>query len=67
MPQEQRERLELLHDKQQREGLTIAEQQEEKALLTLYQETILVRAQAAVLLKHRNYDVTDPSQFQPLE
>lgn len=67
MPKEQRERLEALHDKQQREGLTISEQQEEKNLLKLYQETILVRAQAAVLLKHRNYDVTDPSQFQPLE
>jgi hypothetical protein len=50
---EQRERLETLHDKQQRERLTVEEQAEEQALLSLYRETLLVRAQAAVLLKQR--------------
>lgn len=63
----QRDRLEALHDKQQRQGLTSDEQAEEKALLQLYRETILVRAQAAVLLKQRGYDVSDPQQFAPLE
>lgn len=67
MTAEQRERLEALHDKQQREGLTAEEQVEEQALLTLYRETLLVRAQAAVLLKQRGYDVSDPQQFAPLE
>lgn len=62
----QRERLEELHDKEQREGLTAAEQAEEQALLALYRETMLVRAQAAVLLKKRGYDVADPQQFAPL-
>ena len=63
---EQRERLESLHDQQQRAGLTPDEEREEQALLTLYRETLLVRAQAAVLLKQRGYDVADPEQFAPL-
>ena len=62
----QRERLEVLHIQQQRGTLTSAEQAEEQALLALYRETLLVRAQAAVLLKQRGYDVTDPDQFAPL-
>jgi hypothetical protein len=62
----QRERLEALHDKQQREGLSTEEAREEQALLELYRETVLVRAQAAVLLKQRGYDTSDPQQFAPL-
>jgi hypothetical protein len=62
----QRERLEELHLKQQREGLAAAEQEEERALLTLYRETLLVRAQAAILLKQRGYDIADAEQFAPL-
>ena len=64
---EQRERMAELHDKQQRQGLTSAEQTEEKALLTYYRETLLIRAQAAVLLKQRTYDVSDPTQFHPVK
>jgi predicted ArsR family transcriptional regulator len=66
MTAEQRERLEALHDKQQREGLMAEEEAEEQALLSLYRETLLVRAQAAVLLKQRGYDVSEPLQFAPL-
>ena len=66
MPPEQRNRLATLHDKQQYALLTPEEQAEEQALLTLYRETLLVRAQAAVLLKQRGYDVSDPEQFTPL-
>lgn len=66
MAPEQRARLEALHDQQQRSGLDKDEQAEERALLGLYHETMLVRAQAAVLLKQRGYDVTDPDQFAPL-
>ncbi|MDX1520095.1 MAG: hypothetical protein R3264_00530 [Anaerolineae bacterium] len=67
MPLEQRERLEALHLKQQDTGLTASEQQEEQNLLKLYQETLLIRAQAAMLLKQRNYDVSNPEQFLPIE
>jgi len=64
MPSEHQQRLEFLHDKQQQDGeLSDAEKAEELALQKLYRETILVRAQAAVLLQQRNYDVSDPSQF----
>jgi hypothetical protein len=65
---EQRERLEMLHHRQQQQqGLTDTEKAEEQALLTLYRETVLIRAQAAVLLKGRGYDVSDPRQFAPLQ
>ena len=66
MPPERRARLATLHDKQQYISLTPEEQAEEQALLRLYRETLLVRAQAAVLLKQRGYDVFDPEQFTPL-
>src|SRR5215475_10676153 len=66
MSPEQRARLATLHDKQQYTSLTPEEQAEEQVLLRLYRETLLVRAQAAVLLKQRGYDVFDPEQFTPL-
>jgi hypothetical protein len=47
MAPEQRKRLESLHLQQQRTSLTAEEQAEEKALLALYRDTLLVRAQAA--------------------
>lgn len=63
MLEEQWMRLQALHDKQQQEGLTLAEQDEEQALLKLYWETHLVGEQAAALLRQRNYDVPDPTRF----
>lgn len=63
----QRERLEELNDKQQRELLFEEEHAEAEALTQLYLDTILIRAQAAGLLKFRGYDISDPEQFQPLE
>jgi hypothetical protein len=67
MAPEQRTRLEALHDKKQRDGLDASEVREEEALLGLYDETLLVRAQAAVFLEQRGYDVSDPEQLTPLE
>jgi hypothetical protein len=67
LSQEQRERLQALHDKQQRARLTSSELLEEQALTKLYRETLLVRAQAVALLQHRGYDVSDPTQFHPLD
>lgn len=66
MPQAQAARLEELHHKLQREGLTEEEKGEERQLANLYRDTILVRAQATVLLKRRGYDVSDPAQFESL-
>ncbi len=61
-----RERLATLHGEQQRRSLSSEERFEEQALLKLYREVLLVRAQAAVLLKKRGYDVSDLTQFEPL-
>ena|SRR5579883_2376549 len=67
MTPEQRARLATLHEQRQHGPLPPDEEAEGQALLALYRETVLVRAQAAVLLKQRGYDVSDPSQFAPLE
>lgn len=64
---QQRSRLAFLHTEQQSRTLTSEERSEEEALMALYRETILVRAQAAALLKQRGYDVADTGQFEPLE
>jgi hypothetical protein len=63
LPAEQRERLAALHQRRSDEPLTAEEEIEEQSLVALYRETIWVRAQAAVILKQRGYDVSDPSQF----
>ncbi len=51
-------RLESLHFKLQAEGLTEAEQQEERSLVHAYQRALLIRAQALVLLKQRGRDIS---------
>jgi hypothetical protein len=66
LPGDQRARLEDLHDQKQRRPLSDEERDEEEALLRMYRETMLVRAQAAVLLGQRGYDVSNPDQFAPL-
>jgi plasmid stability protein len=52
------DRLEELHQKRQREGLTEAEAQTLAALVRQYERALLVRAQAAALLHQRGHDVT---------
>lgn len=53
------EQLEVLHVKQQREGLTNADSQELAELVRQYERQMLVRAQAAALLKERGHDVSE--------
>jgi plasmid stability protein len=60
---DQAEQLEQLNLKQQREGLTPGERQRRDRLLRYYEQTMLVRAQAAVLLQERGYDVSDLALF----
>jgi plasmid stability protein len=50
--------LEELHLKRQREGLTEHEAQAATALVQQYERVMLVRAQAAALLKQRGHNVT---------
>jgi hypothetical protein len=51
--------MEALHLKRQREGLTEAEAQTLAGLVRQYERAMLVRAQAAMLLKQRGYDVSE--------
>ncbi len=59
LPAETAARLERLHLKRQREGLTSAEARTLNNLMRQYERAMLVRAQAAALLKQRGYDVSD--------
>src|SRR5262245_40396267 len=52
-------RLEELHGRRQREGLTEAESQQLACLVRQYERTMLVRAQAAALLHQRGHQVAD--------
>lgn len=58
MASDEVERLSELNAKRQREGLTEAEQQESELLVRQYERSMLVRAQAAALLKQRGHDVS---------
>ncbi len=51
--------LEELHVKQQREGLTPSEAERAAVLIRYYERSMLLRAQAAALLKQRGHDVSE--------
>jgi hypothetical protein len=57
-PPEASGRLEALHLKRQDEGLTAAEQEIAAQLVRQYERTMLVRANAARLLKERGHDIS---------
>lgn len=56
--QEPSDRLQLLLEKQQREGLTRAEQAAAQSVSHYHDRVMLVRAKAAVLLKRRSHDIS---------
>jgi hypothetical protein len=60
VPDTDAERLAELGDKQQREGLTATERREAEDLVRQHDRVMLVRAEAAVLLKQRGHDLGDP-------
>jgi len=51
-------RIQILAEKQKAEGLTDSEQQEVLLLLQFANRTMLLRAEAAVLLKSRGFDIS---------
>ena len=59
LPAEAASQMEELHLKRQREGLSEAEQQTLAGLVRQYERAMLVRAQAAALLKQRGHDVSE--------
>lgn len=62
VPAEKSERMQALTWKQQSEGLTEAEQQEAQQLQRLAHRVMLLRAEAAVLLKERGFDISSLRQ-----
>lgn len=58
LPAEAAAQMEDLHLKRQREGLTEVEAETLKGLVRQYERTLLVRGQAAALLKARGHDVS---------
>ena len=59
LPAEAVAQMEQMHLKRQREGLTGSEAETLAGLLRHYERAMLVRAQAAALLKERGYDVAE--------
>lgn len=64
IPQDQSERMERLIYKLHRKGLTQNEQQEMQRLQQLAHRVMLLRAEAAVLLKQRGHDIASLHQPQ---
>ena len=58
MSREASQELEALHFKQRDEGLDETDEAIRAKLIHEYERTILIRAQAAHLLKQRGYDVS---------
>ncbi len=56
-PMERSERMQVLVEKQQLEGLTSEEKEEATMLSHFFNRVMLVRAKAAVLLKERGHDI----------
>lgn len=61
LPAKKQERLDALLQKKEQGKLLSEEQQILDELLAEYERVVLARAHAAVLLKQRGYDVSDPS------
>jgi hypothetical protein len=59
LPQSSQERLDLLLDEKNQGTLTTAGQQELDQWLKVYEHVVLIRAQAAILLQQRGYDISD--------
>jgi hypothetical protein len=57
-------RMEKLHRKRGRNGLSEAETQALSDLVRQYERAMLIRAHAAALLKQRGYDVSKPAAME---
>jgi hypothetical protein len=60
-PLSNQKRLDLLLDEKSRGALTARGQQQLEQLLSEYERVVLTRAQAALLLQQRGYDISDPT------
>lgn len=65
LPVEQQEALAQLNLSEQQRPLTKSELEQRDRFLILYEETVLRRSHAAILLKSRGYDISNPSVLRP--
>lgn len=61
---EQLAEMDILRDTKQERSLTPEEANRQQDLLRAYDETVLRRAHAAMLLNSRGYELTDPTILQ---
>lgn len=61
LTRQQQEALATLNDQAQRRPLIANEQSQQTELITAYDRTLIRRAQAALVLKQRGYDLSDPA------
>jgi len=66
LPSRDADRMQALMLKRQRDGLTAPEQREAERLAQRYDRMMLIRAQAAALLKERGYEITELRQVAEL-
>jgi hypothetical protein len=66
LPVSAQEEMQTLMFKRQREGLSPLENQEAERLTQRYQHIMLIRAQAAVLLKERGHPTPAPDPLPPI-
>jgi plasmid stability protein len=67
VPDDKTARMQFLIDKQLGEGLTEQEQQETKGLQHLAHRVMLLKAEAALLLQERGFDISQLRQLHPEE
>jgi rhodanese-related sulfurtransferase len=66
LTRQQQDELAHLNDQAQRRPLTADEQSQQERLLSVYDRVLVRRAQAALVLKQRGYDLTNPVVLQTL-
>lgn len=65
LTRQQQDALAELNDLAQRRPLTSDEQTQQRELISAYDRMLVRRAQAALVLKQRGYDLSDPSVLKP--
>jgi rhodanese-related sulfurtransferase len=65
LTRQQQDALADLNELAQRRSLTPNEQSRQQELISVYDRVLVRRAQAALILKQRGYDLSDPTVLKP--
>jgi rhodanese-related sulfurtransferase len=66
LTRQQQDELAQLNDQAQRRPLSGDEQSQQQELVSVYDRVLVRRAQAALFLKQRGYDLSNPTVLKPL-